>query len=1475
MTNNNNSTHKLVNLPHILLSNIVNNLNDNIDKICFSLVCKRWFDDRNRYLLFDTNNLYYIYKDSSRITLNSYRSLILESLDKKKQRTMFITPNKNYLYLYDHLIDLDSIESKDEIDQNIVKVIQTTKMQNRDDKSNVTCIELSDFNVIEVGVLPDTLESLEIFYIHQILEPGVLPTSLKILRVIGLTPNKYLKVGSLPPNLEEFTHNGIDIIDFGPNILPNSLITLEKVPVSWMKSIKHLENLRSLKFWTNIGCLDLSDLPKSLTRLEISHSLKLTSALPTSIRYLRLADSNYDIDELFPDRTLYHLEYLQVSAFKQESLDGLDIKSLCLDRDFGFREKSETLRVIPFGVETLDMRLALQFKQDSLPSSLKTLDVNNMNCFKRPGIIPNSVNNLIIRERCEIEDGILPDSVQNIKLREVLFPTKMVDNITIQNSKDNKCSIRKLDDQYYIVFGHQNNQFIASLFHKSMLFDKENIVKIICAKMTINNNNSTHKLVNLPHILLSNIVNNLKDNIDKICFSLVCKRWFDDRNRYLLFDTDSLYCIDKDISRITLNSYRSLISESLDKKKQRTMLVTSGEIFLGIYDHLLDLDSIESTDELDQNIEKLTLNRAILIRSEPVKLFTKLYDLISKSNVTSIEDCPTLKHRIPMNITSLVFDHYFNEPLFKGCFPPNLKKLKFNHSFDQVIEVGVLPDTLESLEMFKLNQILEPGVLPTSLKIFRIWNIAPDDYLKVRSLPSNLEEFIHNCSDVSIDPEVLPNSLITLQDVPLSWMKSIKYLENLRSLRLCNNPGLLDLSDLPKSLTRLDISYPLKLKSALPTSIRHLSLANSVYDIDELFPDRTLYHLEYLQLSIFKKESLDGLDIKRLCLEYYYKGLAPVETETLRSIPFGVETLEIWCDLQFNLNPLPSSLKTLDVYNMKSFTGPGIIPNSVNHLIIHENGSHIDIADGIIPDSVQNIKLTISLFPTTKMVDNITFEDYDKNFWNNSLDLSDSSCSIRKLDDQYYIVFGHHIYQFIAKSIPQINVFRQNSIGSIHEIDQNIGKIEYLFLKYFFVLSFKTKFFLICDHFISAKMTINNDNSTHKLVNLSHILLSNIVNNLKDNTDKICFSLVCKRWFDDRNRYLLFDTDSLYCVYKDSSRITLNSYRSLISESLDKKKQRTITDELDLNIEKLTLNRAILIRSEPVKLFTKLYDLISKSNVIEVGVLPDTLESLEMSKLNQILEPGVLPTSLKILRVIGETPDKYLKVGSLPSNLEEFIHNCSEVSIDPEVLPNSLITLQDVPLSWMKSIKYLENLRSLVLTDGTGLLDLSDLPKSLTRLDIFHPLKLQSALPTSIRHLSLADSKYDIDELFPDRTLYHLEYLQLSAFKKESLDGLDIKRLCLEYYYKGVEIKTLRSIPFGVETLEIWCDLQFNLNPLPSSLKTLDVYNMNCFTGPGIIPNSVNHLIIHENGSHFDIADGILPDSVQNIKLSHIFISND
>ncbi|EFA75818.1 hypothetical protein PPL_10873 [Heterostelium album PN500] len=1008
-----------------------------------------------------------------------------------------------------------------------------------------------------------------------------------------------------------------------------------------------------------------------------------------------------------------------------------------------------------------------------------------------------------------------------------------------------------------------------------------------------NNNNSTHKLVNLPHILISIIVHNLTDNIDKICFSLVCKRWFDNRNRYLLFDTKRLYCIDKDSSRITLNSYRSLITESLSQKKQCSLLVNSEKNYNGLYDHIMDIDSIESINEIDQNIVNVELDSRI---EAPDKLFARLYELISKSNVTSIEKCTpqTLKYGIPANITSIVFEHYFNEPLLKGCFPPTLKTLKLVGIFNQVIEVGVLPDTLECLEISNLDQILEPGVLPASLKILKIWRLAPENYLKVGSLPPNLEEFIHDGNDFNIDANVLPNSLIRLVNAPVLWMNSIKQLTNLRSLLIIGHASCLDLGDLPKSLTTLDLSGSLEVLSACPTSIRHLSLDDSEYDIDQLFPDRSLYHFESLVVWAFKQESLKGLDIKRLIL------IDQINTESLgkiRVIPYGIETLEIaiWCDFSFNQEVLPSSLKTLNVTNMDSFTHPGIIPNSVNNLIIRDLGSDINIPEGILPDSVKNIQLTQLLFPTAKMIDNITYEGFNNN-----------KCSIRKLDDQYYIVFGHQSNQFIA-SLFHKSMFL-DSIKVSHQDHLNSKRVQSYPPKYCLeihnpaTLSMHNRIrcSTIRSYTSNLKNIVKSDQHVefktikYDKTNFSEFFRQKNVFYIDDNIDIICFSLVCKRWYNDRDKYLMFNTDNI-CLFayntsdinQNNKHFNLPSYYNTFMNSIQSKINLTLVfgystyqcpnydyhynefEKLKGSIPCKVSNIYITFNSsDEIDELEKFYRLISESQSVTklegcstlIYGLPKSIKSLSFRGFDEPIKKGSLPDSLEVLDF-----DRFFKQeilpGVLPDGLLELTLINYQYEIRPGVLPNSLLSLT------INGSPY--EIQAGILPAGLLSLSLYDYP---------HELR-PCVLPSTLTYLSLKCYEYtQIDDLafisaesatWEDSVITK-SYVPISWLQAIS-SLLNLQSLEIYFSYRDQEsnVFNLKYLPPTLESLEISITSVVLIGTMPASLKNIHL-NECQFIIDEIFPETKQY--------HFEVF-GIDNNSIlripSNIKIDELFITGE
>ncbi|EFA78975.1 hypothetical protein PPL_08443 [Heterostelium album PN500] len=445
----------IVNLSHLLLLKIVSYLEDNIDRICVSLVCKRFFDERDKYLYFNTDNIGMnniqveedkddeIYNHKNVFTLKSYRSSILRSLNQKKE---------------------------------IYKMISN---------SNVSTLKgISSLSCISAGVLPNTLKKLKFgSNFNQALEPHVLPSSLTHLQ-LGRDYAQTLQVGSLPPNLRVLINNGNCVISDG--VLPQSLCTL-KSPFSWIPFIKSLDNLTTLTL-TQFGCseskINLSDLPASLTSLDIHGSCHLTSTLSPSIKYLNIFETQYDIDEIFKDRSQYHFERISVDGFKQESLDNLKIKELQLQLD----KIENIIRDIPFGVETLyfghdEYQLSKNIP-NGIPSSVKKIIFQYYKTINEIDFeIPNTVEEIVIQRYCnsdQFSSKWIPNSVKSMTI-----PSEWIrDNIETPISVTNFCFIsynqkvdlhvRKIYDNHYLLFGQSRDKFSAAVVSRilSKFIDK-------------------------------------------------------------------------------------------------------------------------------------------------------------------------------------------------------------------------------------------------------------------------------------------------------------------------------------------------------------------------------------------------------------------------------------------------------------------------------------------------------------------------------------------------------------------------------------------------------------------------------------------------------------------------------------------------------------------------------------------------------------------------------------------------------------------------------------------------------------------------------------------------------------------------------------------------------------------------------------------------------------------------------------------
>ncbi|EFA77465.1 hypothetical protein PPL_12067 [Heterostelium album PN500] len=300
----------------------------------------------------------------------------------------------------------------------------------------------------------------------------------------------------------------------------------------------------------------------------------------------------------------------------------------------------------------------------------------------------------------------------------------------------------------------------------------------------------------------------------------------------------------------------------------------------------------------------------------------------------------------------------------------------------------------------------------------------------------------------------------------------------------------------------------------------------------------------------------------------------------------------------------------------------------------------------------------------------------------------------------------------------------------------------------------------------------------------------------------------------------------------------------------------TLMYKLPENITSLsfssTFNQSLLPSTLPKQL--KILNL-KRSNFnhpIRYGMIPNTLEKLYLdSSYDQPLEPGVLPSSLKHLFYYG---NHNLKVGSLPPNLKVFEYYGDNFIIENEkgILPMTLESLI-ANILWLPAIKSLSNLKSLTLLyygNSEAKIDLTLLPSSLTTLNV-HTGHLISKMPTSIKQLNLFAERYDIEEIFKDRSEYKLEYLMVNANQYESLDNLKIKELDFAIDFGSNEtnvINEIKKVPKGVEKLVIRHGISLSIKNIPSSVRCLEIQSLNSLIieEEQSLPCTLQELIIND-----------------------------
>ncbi|EFA77733.1 hypothetical protein PPL_12345 [Heterostelium album PN500] len=347
-----------------------------------------------------------------------------------------------------------------------------------------------------------------------------------------------------------------------------------------------------------------------------------------------------------------------------------------------------------------------------------------------------------------------------------------------------------------------------------------------------NSDNSDNKLVNLPHILLSKIVKELGENIDIISFSLVCKKWFKDRDSYIVFNFNHILASNSldDLKSFHWNSYRKQIEYSKSIKPNcKLCFCTNDELTIYDpkyvnFDYVLDYELYYVENQplvIPSNVDDITFSNS----------FNHSLDLIS--------DALALSNN---NVKSLHFGAQFNQPLTPGSLPPTITSLSLSEHFNQPLDIDSLPSSLTSLVFGPhFNQELRPGVLPQSLRYLELGETFNQPFGH-GSLPPNLVEivFYNDVQSPILDAQVIPQSLRAIENIPPSWMEQLDLMPQLNRISIKKLPALIfPAGSIPPNITKLDFGFNASFilhDGVLPPMLKSLKLGRCSYRLEHLFP---------------------------------------------------------------------------------------------------------------------------------------------------------------------------------------------------------------------------------------------------------------------------------------------------------------------------------------------------------------------------------------------------------------------------------------------------------------------------------------------------------------------------------------------------------------------------------------------------------------------------------------------------------------
>ncbi|EFA77175.1 hypothetical protein PPL_12383 [Heterostelium album PN500] len=959
-------------------------------------------------------------------------------------------------------------------------------------------------------------------------------------------------------------------------------------------------------------------------------------------------------------------------------------------------------------------------------------------------------------------------------------------------------------------------------------------------------------IVSFSDLLLKYIVSYIDDNVDRIVFSLVCKRWFEKRNNFLHF------------------KYDDFIKHIYVDQNKKTNLSSFNQL-------------LKQTNSIQSNILEIKDNLKLL------KIPENITEIIIDRTITKIEDW---KYMIKQsNVRSIIFDSTFVQKIEPGTLPSNVKSIRFCSSlFVSPLELGCLPDGLESLELpTTYDKPIQPGVLPNSLKQLNLGytRLIPTNSLPVKvrlqvgSLPPNLEELRLNViTPYQIENvNVLPKSLKSIDNCPINWIKYyLKELPLIESVVISDNvpSGFLTPGDLPPTITKLIFRgnpYNKLSVGVIPSSVRHLDLGGFEISLgSNVLPKDA--HYDYLNLGLYYNIPIlpNQLppNIKELSMCSYNQRLS------VGSLPHGIVKLDItMCDISnIEVDSIPSSVEILTI-------GSNCVSNNNNNNNNNKNNSNNKMFHPI----TENVRTLISNVEAL------------------------SKCDIKYLPKTVLsiTVASPYQYQYELKRVgPDHFLFLYKIVR------KNWWQVGIPFCFWFPIASlglkiYPSSFVLVLIWFLVLvrpnsvdKARINKaigDAEDKYGISFKYIqkyMKKTIVIILKSYD-----SIIRNTYFSKHTLYVIEQVD-LY-QYKDVAYYYFDDVQSKgipkhINEIRFSNSMNKDISVLKSTIESSNICSIVFGQSynQPFRAGVSLPNGIKSislgrdyNSTLEVGCFPEGLERLELGEyFNQPLDPGVLPISLKYLKLgdegyryrCGSNFNMQLEPGSLPPNLEELHFDCQMYSypLKDGTLPKSLKTIVYCQLEWLKYLKTLPLIDNLSFSDDIPLLTLKpgDIPSTVTKL-YFHPRpvmrvnnKLGPVIPPSVKHLDMGGSSYSMVEdpsvntpIFSRET--HYDYFNPGARMDQTFFSHfppNIIELDLRQYRWSVEPPGV--LPATIKKLSL--SKPINPDAIPKSVEHVVLKDMTI----GVFPNDIKTVDVVTGYQHIlDKGINIIPKSVKNIKI--------